>query len=221
MIKIKINKSSVNIPRFNELTVAEYRELLPHISKTGMINVVKYISVTTGIDYKSTLKMEVDGLGLLNSSLGDFKFIAGADEFVNGINYIESLKPSLIQKYKGKIYDFRRKKPKEVGYRILLEQYLLEEPSYLDLYLFMSAAMLCESFDYDEVIEVKTNLENKNAFDILAFGAFFFKKWKRKESKESLLSKVLRKVILMTMPQRKTKLVLIDLKSIRRLKKLS
>lgn len=208
MITIRINNKKVLIPKFEDLTVKQYRDLLPHIATSGLLDVLRYISITTGIDYEESKNSEFKGLDVLNDLMGDFRFIAGANEQIKSINYIEGVKPKMLMKVRGKYIDLRKFKPKAIGYRILVEQFIKTEPSVLDLYVFMCAAVLHSNFDYDEIIEFKEYLEDHPAYEVLSIGAFFFIKLKKGENKGRRLLTWLRKVLLTNMLTTRPQLVL-------------
>jgi len=216
MITIKINKKPVQIPRFSELTVKQYSDLIPFIAASGHLDPLRYVSVTTGTNYEKSLHFEVKGTRLLNEALGVFKFISGDADACAGIEYIESSKPPRFFDFDGKVRDMHSVKLNAVGYRILIEQYLKSKPTYLDMYVYMLACVLSPNFDYEDVTKIAGRLQDKNAYDVLTLGAFFFYKWKRKESGESWSLRMLRRVLLTSMRLRRRRLVLIDLKSIGR-----
>jgi len=213
MITIKINGKKVQIPRFNELTVKQYKELIPFIADSGQLDPLRYVSVTTGNDYEKSLRFEIKGIRLLNEALGIFKFICGDVDACSGIEYIESSKPARYFEYDGRVRDVESVRLNAVGYRILVEQYLKERPTYLDMYIYMLACVLTNNFDYEEVMETVEKLQSENAYKVLITGAFFFYKWKRKESGESWSLRMLRRVLMTSMRLRRRRLVLIDLKS--------
>lgn len=210
MIKIKINKKTVMVPKYSELTVKQYKDLIPYISESGTMNYIRYISVTTGIDYRDTVNSGVFGLELLNKSLGEFRFMSG-DSSLDLSNSFENSEPKLLIRHRKMINDFRSFSPKAVGYRLLLEQFLETTPSYLELYVFMAALVLEKEFDYNDVIQCMNELDNYNAYDIITFGAFFFKKWRLLENKESRFLKLLKKVLLISTKTKNKELELIAL----------
>lgn len=219
MIKIKLDKKQVEVPTFNELTVKQYREILPYIANSGGLDILRYISITTGVDYRKSLHFKVHGLGRLQQMMGTFRFIKGDSEPVNDLSYIENNSPKLLMKVRGKFYDFSKFKPKAVGFRILLEEFYKTKPNIIDLYLFMAASMFTETFDYSEVLELKGEFEDYGAFKILSFGSFFLHKWKRQEFKESILSRLLKRAILTNTRLKNHKLVLTDFRNINLLKR--
>jgi hypothetical protein len=214
MITIKVNKKRMEIPTFKELTIKQYRQLLPYIADSGGLDIVRYISITKNIDYTKALHFHVQGLELFSTLLGTFKFIKGDSEPVKDISYIENSIPDLIIKCRGKIYDFYKFKPKAIGYRILVEQYMKTNLSVLDLYAFVAACIIESSFDYDKTVELKEELENYSAFKILSIGAFFLHKLKMQEKRGTVILRWLRKILLTNTVQRNHKLVLTDYRNI-------
>lgn len=209
-LQIKINNKLVAVPTYSELTIKQYKALLPYISKGNGLDIVRYISIVTGQDYRKALHFEFKNINRLNEALGTFKFIAGDTEIVRDLCYIEGNKPQLLIRYGGKIHDLRNLSVSKVGYRIVLEQFMQSKPNYVQLYQFMCALVLHSNFDYAEVKKVYEELESYNAEQVLTIGAFFFIKWKRKEHGGSMLLRLLRRVISTSMRLKNPKLVLID-----------
>lgn len=221
MIEIKINNKAIEIPIYRELTVDQYRDLMPFIADAGFIDPLRYICVTTDEDYQKALRYKVNGLGRLNAMCGTFKFIAGDVDMAAGLTYIESSTPKKIFNYERYLYDMREVNLSAAGYRIVLEQFLNTKPNYIDMYSFMLALVInvkkqddALQFDYDEVIKIFKSLSTYPAFEVLTLGAFFFYRWKRGENEEGWLFRKLKKVISILMRPKKLKLVLIDSRNI-------
>lgn len=226
MMEIEINNDPVQIPTFKELTVKQYKQLTPFIAESGMCDVLRYVAITTNVDYQKALHFEFKNTDRLNSMLGEFLFIAGDMDAAPKNGFIETTKPRLLFKYGRYIHDLRKKKVNSVGYRIVLEQYLATKPSYLDMYVFMAALVINseaatteQAFDYESVQEINEALQAYNAFDVLTLGSFFFWKWRRKESGESLLFRMLKRVVSTSLRLRSRKLVLLDSRNITPLRK--
>ncbi|MCP4651723.1 MAG: hypothetical protein GY853_16800 [PVC group bacterium] len=227
MIEITINNKKASIPAFNELTIGQYKALVPFIAESGAVDILRYISITTGVSYSKALHFELKNVGRLNTMLGDFKFVGGRDKGINKVDYIEATKPHLIFKFNRLIYDLRKVPLAAIGYRIVLEQFMNTKPNYIDLYVFMCAAILNRKeaqffdtgFDYDSINEIAKDLQDYNAFKVLSIGAFFFYKWKRSAIKEPWLSRIREKAILISTPLRSRKLVLIDSRNMPQLTK--
>jgi hypothetical protein len=213
-LQIKINKKSVSIPTYSELTIKQYKDMLPFISKGNGLDVVRYVSIVTGEDYKKALHFEFKNINRLNEALGSFKFIAGDVERVKDLAYIEGNEPKMYFKHGEYIHNLNLVDIGKVGYRIVLEQFMQSKPNYVELYQFMCALVLCENFDYTAVYDIYESLEAYNAEQVLTIGAFFFRRWKRKEIGDSRLLRLLKQVISTSMLPRNPKLVLIDLTSI-------
>lgn len=214
MITIKINKKSLVVPTFAELTLRQYKDLLPFIAESGFIDVLRYICVTTGEDYKKSLRFKVTGIERLNKLLGTFLFIGG-QEGIKMRNTFESAKPCEFFKFRKIIYDFRKFNPSAVGYRILYEQYLLSKPTDMELYIFSLAIMLTDdNFSYADAKEYYTELDDYNAYKVLTLGAFFFLKWKISVQKESRFLRMLKKILSMSIQMKENKLVVIDLRNL-------
>jgi hypothetical protein len=213
IITKKKEKLSLDVPRFSDLTVRQYKAIIPFIAKSGAMDILRYISVTTGTDYKKSLHFEVKNLALLNKSLGTFLFIAGDIDAAGKECFIETNKIPEYLPFDQNMFESKKHKVNAVGYRILLEQFLNTDPNFIDLYLFMAAAVLKAEdldFDYEGVMEAKERLEDRNAYVMLSVGAFFFYRWKRNESGESRILRALKRVLLLNMRLRSPKLVLID-----------
>ena len=177
-MKINININNkwqrISIKGYDYMTLGEYRQVLEYINEHKEIpNIVKYISIVTGIEYNSAMNSTIKGAENLNH-LGFVYLVKGLNEKVKGLNYIEDLDVKKIFEFKGKYYDFKNINVRARGYRVLLSQYMNTKPSYIDLYTFCLAMILDSDFDFDNIERIKKELDSYNYIKVLSLGSFFF-----------------------------------------------
>jgi len=177
MITIKINSKKKEIKKYSELTLKAYTELIELIKNEKDFNVFHYIAFQTGYKFDDLQLQKVTNLKLLSDTLEKLRVVKG--ETKENIHCIEDLKPWKYYKFKNYFFNTQLvKMSSKLGYRAVIEQYMQNKPSYLDIYVFTLATVIRErkynDFDYDSILQIVEELKDSNAYDTLSIGAFFF-----------------------------------------------
>jgi hypothetical protein len=183
---MKINGKNVNIKPYRELTLGEYTDIIELMKDKPTFNIFDYMAYMLGYKFEQLMLQEVKGIELLAERLGKLKVITGDKEQVQESIEKQPLKRFFV--YDGKLYDVSKVDMKsKVGYRVVIEQYMLTKPSYMDMYIFAFATVINEKltkgFDYDSILKVKEDFKKYNAYDILGNGAFFLSNFLNGEKK--------------------------------------
>jgi hypothetical protein len=160
-LPLRINNKKYKIPKFTELTVSQYKDVLKHIEKDKDLNVITYLSVVTGLNYKTTIDSEIDIPQFFLDSLG---------QLVHEFTKIKAPDSIIIddKEYKKKDYQIR-----SMGHRFFIEQYMNTNPSTIDAYLFVLAMLFCEEYDYQKIRDFMPKFDNLNYIDVLSMASFF------------------------------------------------
>lgn len=197
MIPIRINGKKKSLKPFKDITVKEYIDLAKRIEEKKSFDILDYISIILNVDYEQAMNYEIKNLNLIIKMIGEMYVILGNNPRQPGLNYIEDIKPNFYFSTNNKIYDLRKYKTNRVGHRIIIEKQIEQEKTYLELYIYSLALVLSDSFDYDEIEEMKEKLYNENALKVLSLGAFFFDNILNSESYATkIFKRFLRKLLI-------------------------
>lgn len=207
MIRIQIKGESTYVPKFNELTVKRYREVAMYVTEESKLSILRYISITTGIDYKQLMSSKIKGIDSFTKRVGEFIYCdpCPSDAVKGTFGHFKGTK---IIKYEGKWYDFNKMKMREAGYRVMYEQYIKSAKNIMDVYTFFVAMAIDSDFDYENTLEIQKNLEKLNAYKVFYLGAFFFERWKRGAIKGYNFSRLLTRLMSINIKMKKPALEL-------------
>ena len=171
-ITLRINKKKHKIPKFDELTISQYKKVLDKVNDTKEeFNIINYISIVTGMKYNKTLDCSVD--------VPDF-FIKELGEIVHDFNKI---KPPKSLKIGEKEYFLKDHNISTFGHRFFMEQFINTNPSMIDTYVFIVSMLYCGEYDYAKIKDFMTYFDNMNYVDVLSTGCFFLNNSKNGEMK--------------------------------------
>jgi len=201
---MKINGKNFNVKNYRELSLQEYKDIINLMKDNTKFSLFDYVAYLSGMNFDVFKLQKVKGIEQLHNQLGQLKIICADGEMIP--DAIEKLPLKRFFAYEAKLFDFSNVDMKsKVGYRIVIEQYLQDNPNYLDLYTFTFATVLNEkltkSFDYESILQVKENLKNYNAYDILGNGAFFFSNLINGERSVRTYLKTLKSILIKTIRQ--------------------
>jgi hypothetical protein len=192
MIPLKIKQlkgkfKKISIPKYSELTVKQYKDFINSSAQKDM-DIVKYICITNGFDYMKAQDFQIKGLDIINSSLGDFRILKADQPEIKEAKYIENLKPKFYMrvdhgKQNYEYFDLTKCKIETAGHRLLIEQEIKNKATWLDLYTFVTAMLMCgikfqsneKRYDHELIKKYQALLEKENAYDVLALGGFFLR----------------------------------------------
>jgi len=183
-MKLKINKTSIEIPTADNLTCRQYLECLKATENEFFI--LKYISIVSGLSYSEIANSNINFTTIqrVNSYIGQLKTF----------DYMLINQSSQIL-IKGNLFVSTRKDfdVERVGVRFLFEAKAAETENSAELAIYLLAILLTPSFDYDEVEEQYSKLLEENYIKILSFSAFFLSNYLKtsKEGRKSLIMRAL------------------------------
>jgi hypothetical protein len=191
MIPLKIKKpkgkfEKINIPDYSELTIQQYSDIVHSIESD--FDIVKYICITKGFDYVKAKDFQMKGLDAVNARLGEFRILRADQPPIENAKYIEDLKVKYFVridhgKENYEWFDLNNCKIETAGHRLLIEQEIKNQSSWMDLYIFSVAMLMtgtkytdnAKKYDYELIKKYQALLMKENAYDILCLGGFFLR----------------------------------------------
>ena len=184
-MKLKINKTSIEIPTADNLTCRQYLECL-EASKSNDPFILRYLSIVTGFNYVDVCNANIDITTIQ-------RLIAWIGQIKNFDYFLINQSSQIL--IKGNLFVSTRKDfdVERVGVRFLFEAKAAETENSAELAIYLLVILLTPSFDYDEVEEQYSKLLEENYIKILSFSAFFLSNYLKTSKKEhkSLIMRVL------------------------------
>lgn len=161
-MKIKINGTNYDIKTSANLTVKEYIEL----SKLDG-NILDYISVVTGLKFKSIADCFFTDLTLNR-----------LHSYVQPIRQVENLDRSYLFMYKrtGQIVSEKTFNFDSVGTMFLMQTRSEQTTNNLELMVYLLAIAIQKEYDAEKIENIYNELLEYNYIQIFSFIAFFFRK---------------------------------------------
>lgn len=153
MITLTLNKEKKQIPTMDELTVRQFTEL----TKKD-INIVNYLSVTLGVNYKDAFNTKVKGIDKLLKRLGKL------DDYTK-------LVPSKVV-VDDKLIDIKKIEVSAVGQRFMIEENARKLQNEELLCFILAIGIVDDPMNIEEINELKEKLLNQPYKKILP-NAFF------------------------------------------------
>jgi len=187
-MKLKINKTSIEIPTADNLTCRQYLECL-EASKSNDPFILRYLSIVTGFNYVDVCNANIDFTTIqrLIAWIGQIK---NFDYFLINQNTQVYIKGNLFVSTR-KDFDFEK-----VGVSILFQAKAERTESREVLAIYLLAILLTPDFDADKTEAKYEQLLEENYIKILSFSTFFLSKYLKysKTKKKHLIQRAMERI---------------------------